>query len=338
MARRRTAAASLAVAVLLSAVGCSGGQPSGGGTASSDDAGVAGPNRTGSAGSSRLQQHRVGDTLAEIQLTGEPRYMVADFGSVWVAVDQDTGGLLVRIDPTTNKIIASIPVGSDPGGVVVAAGSIWVASYDDGTLTQVDPATNAVLATIPVGPRPWEVAVDAGMIWTRNSDATLTRVDPVAGRRVQVVEVGEAHGQVNAGNGSVWTVVVNDGLVRLDSATGRILGSVPIPGCCRGDMLVTPDLVWAADPEHSTVHAVDPATNRVVRQVSATGAGGLAMVDGDLWVTHGGSGLVTWHSPETGRTLGSAQLRGGVAEMLVTDDSVWVQAYDASMVVRLAAR
>lgn len=337
MVRRRTAAATLAAAVLLTVLGCSGGQPSGGGTASSGSAGVAAPSRTGSASSSGPQQHRVGDTLAEIQLPGHPVYLVTGFGSLWVSVGQDTGGLLVRIDPATDKIITSIPIGSDPAGVVVAAGSIWVASYDDGTLTRVDPAKNAVLATIPVGSGPWEVAVDAGMIWVRNSDATLTRVDPVAGRRVQVVEVGEAHGQVNAGYGSVWTVV-KDGLARLDSATGRRLATVPIPGCCRGDMLVTPDLVWAADPEHSTIHAVDPATNRVVRQVSTTEAGGLALTHGALWVTHGDSGLVTWHSPQDGRTLGSAQLRGWIAELLVTDDSVWVSGPGASTLSRLATR
>jgi YVTN family beta-propeller protein len=336
MARRRTAAATLAAALLLAMAGCSAGQLPRGTTASGGSTGVAAPSRTGSAGSSGPQQHRVGDTLAEIQLTGEPNYLAAGFGSVWVSAAQDTGQLLVRIDPETNKIVTSIPVGSGGGAIAVAAGSIWVVSYDDGTLTRVDPATNEVLATIPVGSQPWEVTVDAGMIWVRNSDATLARVDPVAGRRVQVVEVAAGgHSQVAAGNGSVWTVV-QDGLVRLDSATGRILASVTIPACCFGDLMVTPDLVWVADGERSMVYAVDPATNRVVRQFPSERGGGLAMADGDLWTAHGDTGLVTWRSPETGRTLGSAQLRGAVAEMLVTDDSVWVNAMDRSMVVRLA--
>jgi streptogramin lyase len=310
------------------------------GTASGGSAGVAAPSRTGSAGSSG-PQHRVGDTLAEIQLTGTPHGVVTGFGSLWVAVAQDTGGVLVRIDPATEKIITSIPVGSDPTGVAAAAGSIWVASYDDGTLTQVDPARNAILAAIPVGPEPDWLAVDAGMLWVGSSGATLTRVDPVAGRRVQSVTIGTkaVPWAVAAGKGSVWTVAKGRGLLRLDSATGRILASIPIPRSTGGDLLVTDEVVWVSDPS-GTIYVVDPATNRVVQQFpSEAGALGMAMAGGHLWVTHGNSGLVTWRSPETGRTLGSAQLRGWVGGLVVTDDnSIWVQASDMSMVVRLAAR
>jgi virginiamycin B lyase len=255
-------------------------------------------------------------------------------------VAQDTGGLLVRIDPGTEQILASIPVGGSPVGIAAADGSIWVTSYDDGTLIRVDPATNKVVATIPVGPAPAQLAVDAGMIWVVNSHATIARVDPAANRRVQVVTVGAGvqFQGVAAGNGSVWTVVKGTGLARLDSATGRIVASIPIPRCCEGDLLVTRDLVWVTDPSSAMIYAVDPARNRVVRRFRGErGARGLALAGGNLWVTHGNSGLVTWRSPGTGRRLGSAQLRGYVGGMAATDDhSIWVQGFDLYTVVRLA--
>ena len=51
-------------------------------------------------------------------------------GSVW-QTDYENDALL-RIDPVTGKVVASIPVGSQPTGVAVTAGSVWVANEHSG--------------------------------------------------------------------------------------------------------------------------------------------------------------------------------------------------------------
>ena len=43
-------------------------------------------------------------------------------------------------------------VGSAPEGVAVTAGSVWVADHHRGAVTRIDPKTNRVVATIPIGP------------------------------------------------------------------------------------------------------------------------------------------------------------------------------------------
>src|SRR5207244_2553038 len=50
-----------------------------------------------------------------------------------------TAGSLQRIDPGTNTLEATIPTGSQPGGVAVGEGSAWVIDQADRTLTQIDP-------------------------------------------------------------------------------------------------------------------------------------------------------------------------------------------------------
>ena len=77
-------------------------------------------------------------------------YATTGAGSVW-QTDYEND-VLLRIDPVTGKVLASIPVGSAPEGVAVTAGSVWVADEHDGAVTRIDPATNTVVATIPVGP------------------------------------------------------------------------------------------------------------------------------------------------------------------------------------------
>ena len=41
------------------------------------------------------------------------------------------------IDPETNKVVAEVAVGSDPGPVATGAGSIWVGNLDDRTITRI---------------------------------------------------------------------------------------------------------------------------------------------------------------------------------------------------------
>ncbi len=75
------------------------------------------------------------------------------------------GDRVVRIDPRTRKIVATIVVGRAPWGVAVGEGAVWVANTIDGTVSRVDPSTNRVVATIRVGADPKEIAVGEGSVW-----------------------------------------------------------------------------------------------------------------------------------------------------------------------------
>ena len=63
------------------------------------------------------------------------------------------------INPATNTVTATIPVGSEPQGVAVSptgtyAGDIYVTNDGGATVSVINPATNTVIATIPVGSVP----------------------------------------------------------------------------------------------------------------------------------------------------------------------------------------
>jgi WD40 repeat protein len=98
------------------------------------------------------------------------------FNSVWVQSNAASGsGILYRIDPATNRITATIPVG-DPahstgyGGTVLAfsSDSIWTGD-SSGTVTRVDAATNKVVAVhqVEMSNVEW-IAFGANSIWIRN--------------------------------------------------------------------------------------------------------------------------------------------------------------------------
>jgi streptogramin lyase len=63
-------------------------------------------------------------------------------GSLWWSV-QDAG-LVVRIDPSSGRVLASISgVGQNPSETAFAAGGVWVSSVD-GSVREIDPRKNSV--------------------------------------------------------------------------------------------------------------------------------------------------------------------------------------------------
>ena len=56
-------------------------------------------------------------------------------------------------------------MGDNPLEVAVGEGSVWVTNYLDGTVSRIDPATNRVVATLEVGRHPDHIAVGEGGIW-----------------------------------------------------------------------------------------------------------------------------------------------------------------------------
>ena len=56
--------------------------------------------------------------------------------------------------------------------MAVAAGSVWVGNYNQGTLVRIDPATLAITARYRVGGQPRQLAVS---LWVANH-GTVSRI------------------------------------------------------------------------------------------------------------------------------------------------------------------
>lgn len=73
---------------------------------------------------------------------------------------------MARIDPATNRVVATIRVGTAPGNPAVAPdGTVFVPNTRSNTVSRIDPATNKVVNTIPVGTGPFPAAEAFGDIW-----------------------------------------------------------------------------------------------------------------------------------------------------------------------------
>jgi YVTN family beta-propeller protein len=153
-----------------------------------------------------------------------PSGIIAGQEAVWVTARKPgAAGQLVRIDPRTGLVLATIPVGRDPGALAVADPDVWVANEADHTISRIDARTNTVTATIPVVHVPVGVAIGADAVWVASrgsallSQPTVSRIDPSSNTVVETTPLeGAAPIGMAAGAGSLWVASRNpDAVVRI---------------------------------------------------------------------------------------------------------------------------
>lgn len=105
---------------------------------------------------------RGGARVGHVTLSFPGNHVAADADAVWVT--NPRGDQVWRIDPRTARIVDAIKVGTNPSGVAIGGGSVWVAS-GDGTVARIDPKTDKVVATIEVGSTPNGLAIGNRRVW-----------------------------------------------------------------------------------------------------------------------------------------------------------------------------
>jgi YVTN family beta-propeller protein len=232
-----------------------------------------------------------------LTLTGNagPEAIAYGNGSLWVSTTEvdasgkSLPGSVLRIDPASGQVLATIPVGGAVHDIEVTPAAVWVPAYADDTLTKIDPATNQVVTTIPVCTNPVGVTSGFGSVWASCMDGSLARIDPATNQIVTTIRTQDSGGYVVASPTAIW--MTNSGHVD------------------------TPD---------GSVTRIDPATNAVVANV-AIGVGPIAIAyaGGSLWVGLFDTPTVVRVSATTNTVLGRITVAAPVYGIAATDRSVW---------------
>ena len=175
--------------------------------------------------------------------------------------------------------------GSPNGAVAVDATAVWVV-FGDSTLAKIDPSTQRVLQRTRAGSQPAGIVVSNGSVWVSNSgESRVTRyslaafpepLDPyTVGRRPTGLAAGDAIWVANSGAASVSRI---DPDASDDDPTD--VGEQP------SAIAVTTDAVWVANRGDGTLSKIDPETGELERTIGIGNApSGIVFADGLLWVT-----------------------------------------------------
>jgi hypothetical protein len=162
---------------------------------------------------------------------GQSVSLVAGEGAVWVVVNVEGGGVLVRVDPRTLTVAATIPL---PGccGLDLAAGegAVWV--QNDRGVVEVDPKSNAVRRLIVVRDSD-TLAAGGGFVWVNTGRfsrfAPVFLIDPRTGRAVRSIP-GPGFGQPVFADGKLWIASPGeDRRIAIEYATAGASSFSPYP-------------------------------------------------------------------------------------------------------------
>jgi DNA-binding SARP family transcriptional activator len=163
-------------------------------------------------------------------------------GAIWVALHRVWK--VVRIDPATNEVVATIPIGvgpaqAGPSALTAAKGQVYVGGNawygGDRFLKRIDAATNAVARVTSTSTGCDWKAADGAHVWLAvggcgpYARGSVIDIDASAGSAVGRVRLGAVPVAVAAGLGSIWAVTGDNELLRIDPATHRITGRLSFP-------------------------------------------------------------------------------------------------------------
>ena len=203
---------------------------------------------------------------AVYSIPGAPDWIAID-ESVWIS--NEPRNSVVRIDPKTNQIVATVATGTRPcSGLAVGFGSLWVPNCGDRTLARVDLKTAKVTADIAIAVADSEggIAAGAGSVWLlTDSRSTLARLDPDTNKVVAEIRVAAGSFAAAFGEDAVWVTSTAGNLVtRIDPQTNLAVETIPV-GKAPRFLAVGEGAVWTLNQGDGTVSRIDPKTNKVRR-------------------------------------------------------------------------
>jgi DNA-binding SARP family transcriptional activator/streptogramin lyase len=167
--------------------------------------------------------------------------LATGFGSLWVG-SQD--GRIARIDPTRDRLIATIRGIRAPQALAAGEGAVWLIEATRAAVVRIDPRTNRVVRRVALGVLPTAVAVGAGAVWVSTSDGRIWRIDPSANRVRATITVGGSPIAIEPTGRFVWVAYADGELRAIDPASNEVRATVQIERPL-ADVASANGLLWA---------------------------------------------------------------------------------------------
>ena len=228
--------------------------------------------------------------MARIQSGAGPGWFAVTDDAIWVTNKNGPG--MSRIDPEKNEYVTSVGGGSPCGAPTAAAGSVWYLGCDTQLIVRIDPTTNKVVAQIPASAysEPFKAGdqlisatidglarldpatnsfaamggccglpfgYDGTTAWL-NGVNDLTRVDPTSGQVVATLHSGAGATSVTFVDGSAWvTFMSRHRVIQFDLATNEQIGEIDI-GLAPITVYAAFDAIWVTDYDAGNLWRLTP--------------------------------------------------------------------------------
>ena len=226
-----------------------------------------------------------------MKIGGTADWVLVTENAVWVASTKPFA--ILRIDPATNKIVASIKIpGEACSGLASGFGSIWAPICGkQPALVRIDAAKNEINATLPVSPAGPEGSISASddSVWlVTDQNGTLVRIDPSTNSVRQEISISPGSYNPIFSNGIVWITGIEKNVVTaVDAKSGKVLESISV-GPKPRFLTAGAGSIWTLNQGDGTVSRVDEKGRKLVATIQAgtSGTGGDIGYGADaVWLT-----------------------------------------------------
>lgn len=278
--------------------------------------------------------------IATLTVPGYVDFLAADGRAVW-ATNEDR---VEKFEADQPGPVAVIPMPRPCGAMVVADGSLWVASCRDLAVYRLDLASRAVIAKVPTGLADADgelsLAAGASSIWVLSSaSGVLSRIDVVTNEVVERIDVLPDSYCAVFDFDAVWITNSKSAngsstgsVQRIDPATDQVVATIPT-GPDPRFLAAGEGGVWTLNWGDGSVTRIDPDANQAVLTIplGLGGGGDIATGGGRVWV-RGTDVLLASIDPLDNRVAAVYGPPAGSGAVRVAHDLVWVTAHDTNTV------
>ena len=254
---------------------------------------------------------------------------------------------VVVIDPTTDSVVADIPVGGYPGPLSADSRFLYVANIGDATISRINPKSKAVFGTFSLS-RATDLIAGDGFLWAANGGSPgHTPIPPgtivdygLASAAAKTIRVGpsvvgdeeQTTLATDAAHFGIWVGNKDSETVRqIDTSLGTIVAT--IHGVAPGGLAAVGnasvgDTVWASDPSRNLIARIDGNSGRITRWIPVPGEPTrLAADETAVWVVTRASRAVWRIDATTNRRVAKIALPITPKRVVLGAGSVWVSGY-----------
>lgn len=241
---------------------------------------------------------------------------------------------LQRIDPKTNKLVATIAAGAGADSIAIGDGAVFVASTDARTVSRIDPRSNAIVKQVSTGVpkslavgRPQEPAL--WVVINKSAEScTLSQLDPKTLSTNYATSFGEACGPVVTRGGQTWFGGSGGALVLVDWGSGNAMLTVRtgyISGAEGQGLAVGAGAVWLASPFTEEIFRIDRRGNKRAIEIGpGSFPSDVAVGEGGVWVTDSRRNTVIEVDPSRNRIVRTIPVGHDPIAVAAGAGAVWV--------------
>jgi len=266
----------------------------------------------------------------------------------WVAITSDavwvgsTGPFAVhRIDPKTNKVVATVKLPGEPcAGLATGFGSLWVPLCGQpAVLAKINVNHNTLTATLSIGPAAAEggITTSPDSVWlVVDKNGSLARIDPVTGTVRQTIQVPPGSYNPFYSDGQIWVTRAEGAEVTsVDATTGAVLATAKT-GPNPRFLTAGAGAVWTLNQGDGSMTRIDTKTRQATQTIAlgTPGHGGDVNFGGGMvWTTMAKVPLSAVDS--TNSVLACQWVGEGGDSLGIGHEAIWLTDYHKGNISRL---